>query len=329
MDTHESRPSLPSGVVWSQRSFPDANFLLLRGEQTALVDSGFVAHAEQTQALALEHGDEVSWVVNTHWHSDHVGANALLQQAGARIAAAHHDADALERADPGCCMAEYLDQPVPQYAVDLALADGDRLLLGDSEWEIVAVPGHTPGHVALWDPDHRLAAVGDAVSSYDVGWVDVMREGVQAIDASLASLERLRELDARLFLPGHGPLVTDPGAAVEKAIKRLQRQRADLDVAVDYGAKRILAFALMIRGGMTPDALDAYLATRAWAARASATVGQRVEDFARDLVDAMLASGALVLRNGTVRAAADSTPVDPAVFDLPFPRHWLESSEPS
>lgn len=103
---------LPAWVTWQPRPFPDANLLLLRGREAALVDSGFVGHAKETLAWTRAHAGHVSLVVNTHWHSDHVGGNALLQAAGAGIAASAPDADAVTRRDPGCCLAEYLDQPV-------------------------------------------------------------------------------------------------------------------------------------------------------------------------------------------------------------------------
>jgi hydroxyacylglutathione hydrolase len=70
----------------------------VRGRQPALVDSGFVGHAEETAAWARAHAGHVALVVNTHWHSDHVGGNELLQAAGAGIAASAPDAHAVARA---------------------------------------------------------------------------------------------------------------------------------------------------------------------------------------------------------------------------------------
>ena len=124
---------LPTWVSWRPRPFPDANLILLPGREPAVVDSGFVGHAEQTAAYARAHLGEVAMVVNTHWHSDHVGGNALLQQRGARIAASAPDAHAVARRDPGCCVAEYLDQPVAPYTVDQPLEDGQVLRLGDAD----------------------------------------------------------------------------------------------------------------------------------------------------------------------------------------------------
>src|SRR5688500_17542925 len=67
MSDHDER--LPSWVMWQQRPFPDANLLLLPGRQPALVDSGFVGHAEETAAWVRAHTGDLALAVNTHWHS--------------------------------------------------------------------------------------------------------------------------------------------------------------------------------------------------------------------------------------------------------------------
>ena len=85
---------------------------------------------------------------------------------GARIAASAPDAQAVARRDPGCCQAEYLDQPVSPYTVDAPLDDGQVLRLGDADWEVLRTPGHTPGHLSLRQPEERLLVVGDALSDY-------------------------------------------------------------------------------------------------------------------------------------------------------------------
>lgn len=318
-------PSLPTGVVWHERTFPNSNFLLLQGDHPALIDSGFVAHAQETVALAEKYTDDVAWVVNTHWHSDHVGANHLFQQAGSAIIGSQSDADDLGRRSPDCCVAEYLDQPVPQYIIDRRVDDGERLLLGDFEWDVLAVPGHTPGHLALWNSDQQVLVVGDMLSAYDVGWVNVMLDGTEALDSAIESVGRLRELDARLILPGHGPLIDHPAQAIDKAAERLQRQRNSIAHAADYGAKRILAFALIIRGGMTAAALDDYLLDQDWVSDAAHTAELSTQDFARCLVDTMLGSNALSIQHGIIQATTEAAPADARVFDLPYPRHWLPS----
>lgn len=180
----------------------------------ALVDSGFVGHARETVEWVRAHAGQLALVENTHWHSDHVGGNALLQRAGAGIAASAADAEAVARRDPGCCQAEYLDQPVAPYTVDERLDDGQVVRLGDADWQIVRTPGHTPGHLSLWHPDERLLAVGDALSDYDIGWVNIALDGPDAATTALASLHRLAELTPRVLLQRPVPTTTgQPGPA--------------------------------------------------------------------------------------------------------------------
>lgn len=315
--------ALPTDIVWQERPFPNCNFLLLTGDHPTLVDTGFVAHAKETVALTANNTSWLEWVFNTHWHSDHVGANQVLQGRGAGIIGSNHDAQALEQADPGCCVAEYLDQPVPRYTVDRIAGHDDCLDLGASHWQVLSVPGHTPGHLSLWNSDDRILAVGDVLSAYDVGWVNIMLEGPSAIDDALDSIRSLQEVDARIILPGHGPLVDTRGPVLAKAEERLQRQRDNLNVSVNYGAKRILAFALMIRGGMTATALDDYLACQAWSRDAATMLGLSTDQFARDLVNSMVTSGALIHEHERIRAATDSARTDSAAFDRPFPRDWI------
>ncbi len=206
------RDPLPDWVTFKPRPFPDANLLLLQGRQPALIDSGFVANAQQTAAWVRTHTARAMLVVNTHWHSDHVGGNALLQAMGAGIVASAPDAQAINRRDPGCCVAEYLDQPVAPYTVDQPLHDGQVLRLGDVDWEVLSTPGHAPGHLSLWQPDERLLVAGDALSDYDVGWVNRALDGPDAATIALASLRRLAGLAPRVLLPSHGPIPTDPEA---------------------------------------------------------------------------------------------------------------------
>lgn len=313
---------LPPWLTWRRQPFPDANLVLLHGREAALVDSGFVGHARQTADWVRAHARNLALVVNTHWHSDHVGGNALLQAAGAGIAASVPDAAAIARRDPGCCQAEYLDQPVAPYAVDRPVDDGQILRMGDADWQVVHTPGHTPGHLALWQPEERLLIVGDALSDYDVGWVNLALDGPEATTTALASLHRLADLDARVLLPSHGPVPADPGAAFAAAIRRAQRLVDDPDGAVWYGARRIFAFALMIQGGIATDQVHAYLVERAWLVDAARLLATTAEKLATEVVETMLRSGAVVIRDDRLHAAAAYTPVARESLRVPFPRAW-------
>ena len=94
--------------------------LPLPGWNPALIDTGFAGHAGHTADWVHARTGQLSLVLNTHWHADRVGGNGMLQARGAGIAATAADADAVARRGPGCCQAEYLDQPVARMPVPVA-----------------------------------------------------------------------------------------------------------------------------------------------------------------------------------------------------------------
>jgi len=80
------------------------------------------------------------------------------------------------------------------------LDEGDRIDLGDRAFEILHLPGHSPGSIGLIDRDARLLLSGDAI--YDGPLLDELPGS--DIDAYLRTMARLRGLDVELTLPGHG-----------------------------------------------------------------------------------------------------------------------------
>lgn len=92
--------------------------------------------------------------------------------------------------------------------------------------------------------------------------------------------------------------------------------------AVWCGIRRILAFALMIRGGVPVYEIEAYLHARAWLTDAARLLGTTREALAAEMVDTMLRSGAVVLRDQRLHAAAEHSPVAAGSLRVPFPRMW-------
>ncbi|MDN5797814.1 MAG: MBL fold metallo-hydrolase [Intrasporangium sp.] len=107
-----------------------------------------------------------------------------------------------------------------RYTVDDVLGVGQVLRLGETHWEVVATPGHTPGHLSLWQPEERLLAVRDALSDYDVGWVNLALGGPRMAQTAVASLQRPADLRPRVLIAAHGPRPADPSAAFAAALRR-------------------------------------------------------------------------------------------------------------
>jgi len=183
-------------------------------------------------------------------------------------------------------------------------------------------PGHAPGHLSLWQPDERLLIVGDALSDYDVGWVNRALDGPDAAATALASLQRLANLAPRVLLPSHGPILTDPDAAFGTALRRAQRLVDDPEGMVWHAVRRIFGFALMIRDGIPSDEAEPYLHARVWLTDAARLLDTTPEALAAELIETMLRSGAITLRDKRLHATAEHTTVAAESLKVPFPRGW-------
>jgi glyoxylase-like metal-dependent hydrolase (beta-lactamase superfamily II) len=288
-----SQPQDP--VAFFQRPFPSANAVLLRGERPVLVDGGFGADVPALVDWLVAQRvppERLSLVVNTHFDCDHAGANyALAATYGLPIATGADEAAMVNARHPGACRARYLHQPVEPYRVDWALQSGDIVDTGGVRWRVVATPGHTAGHISLVSEEDGILVTGDAVHSDDLGWVDATDPA--ALDAAGDTMRQLAGLTLDRAYSGHGPVTTDPAAAIATAARRLAAWRRDPERMAWHGAKRVFAYGLMVDGGLPEHAIAPYLLARAWFV-AYAAMPFRVPpaDLVAPLLSEMLRSGA-------------------------------------
>jgi hypothetical protein len=125
-----------------------------------------------------------------------------------------------------------------------------------------------------------------------------------------------------VVLPSHGPIPADPDAAFAGALRRAQRLVDDPAGMVWHGAWRIFGFALMIRDGIPAREFESYLHARAWLTDAARLLNRTPEALAAELIDTMLRSGAIILRDRRMHAAAEHTPVATESLRVPFPGAW-------
>jgi glyoxylase-like metal-dependent hydrolase (beta-lactamase superfamily II) len=104
------------------------------------------------------------------------------------------------------------------------LKEGDRV----GSLEVVATPGHTPGHVSFLDTRDRSLVVGDVFTSYGrvettsrLYWrFPLATTATWDREQNLASARKLRSLEPATLYVGHGPVVPDPLPAMDRALRR-------------------------------------------------------------------------------------------------------------
>lgn len=167
-----------------------ANCYLVYDEKTMealVIDPG--AEGEKIRRELGQLGLKVKYIVNTHGHYDHVGANEFVRHATGAALFIHEEDDALM-------------QEETYGAPDGYLHDGDTLEVGSLHFSVLHTPGHTKGGVCL--VGEGVCFTGDTLFAGTIGRTDLpggsLNEMMSSLQTKLAPLP-----DAVVIFPGHGP----------------------------------------------------------------------------------------------------------------------------
>ncbi len=169
-----------------------------------IIDPGGDASLIKKEADAL--GLRVMYIVNTHGHFDHVGADGELRKHYS-VPLAIHKADVTLLKNASDHAAIFGVKAERQPSPDIFLTNNALLEAGSITLKVLHTPGHTPGGVCLYDEADSLVFSGDTLFSGSVGRTDL--EGGSGEELMNSIKHRLLCLDdsVRVF-PGHGSTTT-------------------------------------------------------------------------------------------------------------------------
>jgi glyoxylase-like metal-dependent hydrolase (beta-lactamase superfamily II) len=225
------------------------NVLFIDDKHTALIDSGYSAHAAQTLALvrnALGAGRSLDLIVNTHLHSDHCGGNALLQaNFPCKTLIPQTEAQAVRNWDEDTLTFRATGQTCERFSFTGTITPGMTLTLGGIDWSVLGAPGHDPHSLMLYSVEERLLISADALWENGFGVIFPELEGESGFAEQRAVLDLIATLDVRAVIPGHGAPFTDVSKALDVASSRIDYLRADPVRNAKNALKVLIVFKLM------------------------------------------------------------------------------------
>ncbi len=193
-----------------------ANCALLTDDRLILVDTSADGSASEVLSYLKKiryKPTDISSIVITHTHPDHVGGLATLKdRSGAEVAAHRIEADYISR------KAAYPGPPGPlrhrPCPVDVLLEDGDRY----QELLVIHTPGHTPGNIALLDESRSLLLAGDTVQT-EGGAIGPMSD-VYNIDPRQHrhSIRKVSAYEFEALIVGHGRAISSGASSILKEV---------------------------------------------------------------------------------------------------------------
>ena len=191
-----------------------------------IMENCYILYDEQTlEGIIVDPGDEatsilnvvdnlklhIKYIVNTHGHADHIGANKEL---GLKAKLAIHADDACMLTDPHLNLSEngYMGRPIISQPADIILHEGDIISFGNCNLKVIHTPGHTPGGICL--VGEGVVMSGDSLFAGSIGRTDFPTGSMTDLISNLKA--KILTLDENLTVfPGHGGATT---IAYEKQI---------------------------------------------------------------------------------------------------------------
>jgi glyoxylase-like metal-dependent hydrolase (beta-lactamase superfamily II) len=177
-------------------------YVLIRGKEAAVVDTGTANNASKIADVVRTAGlgwDAVHHVILTHYHPDHIGSVGEVLAAAPKATAYAGAADIPQIKSA---------RPIK------AVGDKDEVF----GLRVIATPGHTPGHVCVFDPAGSLLILGDAMNNIENKLAGPNAQYTADMAQAHQSVKKLAQLQFQRAVFGHGEPI-DKGAS--QAIAKL------------------------------------------------------------------------------------------------------------
>lgn len=189
--------------------FQENTYLLINEKKDCIIiDPGCYFEEERKELLTYieTKGLKVTRLLNTHCHLDHIFGNRLVAKTyGVGLEIHAKDKMVLDRQPEIGKMYNVPFDPSPEPVS--YLVEGEKIIFGEDELEILLTPGHSPGSVCFYSADQHFLIGGDVLFYQSIGRTDLPGGHHQTLLNSIHEKLFVLPDDVKVY-PGHGPATT-------------------------------------------------------------------------------------------------------------------------
>ena len=226
----------------------------------------------------------------THLHADHFGLVAKLATDSSRVYFSRPERELMESWEGFDAMIAYagkngfpendlrlaLDKhPGAKYGSDWIpemklLDDADEINVGDYHFKCVATPGHTMGHICLYEPDKKILVAGDHILIDITPNIQCWSDTQNPLKHYLASLDKVAGLQVDLTLPGHRRLIRNHDARISELKQHHAHRLNEVLVILEGAPLNAFQVASRMTWDIKADSWDQFPVAQRWFATGEA-----------------------------------------------------------
>jgi glyoxylase-like metal-dependent hydrolase (beta-lactamase superfamily II) len=229
----------------------------------------------------------------THFHMDHIGLLSNLKTNTSKIYFNQPDADILDRVRLDTLWADMirftrmsgfpenelqeiqLSHPSRRYGLKERipfeiLKDGDTITVASYLFRCVKTPGHSKGHMCLYEPNQKIFVAGDHILSDITPTIQLRSDEENPLKEYLGSLEKVHQLDIELVLPGHRRIFRNCRGRIKELKDHHQKRTDEIIRILTRGSQHAYQVASLMRWNIAYDSWDSFPVLQKWFATGEA-----------------------------------------------------------
>jgi len=263
-------------------------------ERNLIIDTGWnqqeCMDAMQTGLRELEIDLKKTDFFITHFHTDHLGLVSNLVTESSKIYFNRPDGDWIKLGIPVDDLIDFARvNGFPEKELQKVihthpgfkfrstgplsfhiLKEGDILRVSDFVFHCVETPGHSRGHMCLYEPNQKIFVAGDHILADITPTITLWSDDWNPLKEYLASLDKVYQLDIELVLPGHREVFRNPKERIQELKDHHQRRLEEIISILEKGGKSAFQVASQMTWDIVYDSWDLFPVPQKWFATGEA-----------------------------------------------------------